>query len=253
MKRHLNSTGRIKIKAEQIAIRLIDEEGKVSRFEANLSGLTALGLDHDARVVVEAFAKTSSMRFDFGTIGVIQPPIDTSLSEIDRGAGVLFRIKVIDVHQVAGRLLAASGTVRPRDESDEEEDRRALLPLREVDLGEKIWELELSDRPSLLVNRAVPEIAQRLAFDPLLQGAIFPVVLRDVMREIVTGSASEDDEWVVDWLAFASVLLGEPVSSEVGEEDADELINRIVDAFNKQQKWVSKAKAPVNVPEPMYD
>jgi hypothetical protein len=253
MKRHLNSTGRIKIKADQIAIRLVENEAIPSRFDANLSGLTTLGLDEDARVVVEAFAKTSSMRFDFGTIGAMQPPADTTLSEIDRGAGVLFRIKVIDAHQVVGRLLAASSTVRPRDESDEEEDRRALLPLREVDLGEKIWELELSDKPSLLVNRAFPEIAQRLAFDPLLQGAIFPVVLRDVLREILVGSASEDEEWVVDWITFASGLLGDPVSTDVSEEEADELITRIVDAFNRQQRWVSKAKAPIHVPEPIYD
>lgn len=254
MKRRLNSTGRQKITAENIAIRLIEKNGGPSCFEANLSGIAALGLDPAARVVIEAYVKTSSMRFDFGTVGAVQPPNNTDLSEIDRGAGILFRVKVIDVSGVTGRLLASSGPVRPRDESDEEDDRKSLLPMREVDLGQAIWRLDLDDRPVLLINRAIPDLAQQIMSDPVLQGAIFPIVVHEVMKTVVNGTASDDEEWVQDWLAFFSELLGEPFTTDIGDgEELEERSLRAVEAFNNGQQWASKARDSQMIAQVTYE
>lgn len=253
MKRRLNSTGRQKILAENIALRVIEDQGVPERFEANLAGLASLGLDRDARVIVEAYAKTSSMRFDFGTVGLIRAPSDTSLVEIDRGAAVLFRVKVIDVSKVPGRLLAASGPVRPKDESDDD-DRKSLLPMREADLGQEIWRIDVNAKPILLINRAVPDLAQRLVTDPILQGAIFPVVIREVLTAILSGSIPDDEEWLPDWVAFFTELIGEPFSTDIGEaDDTEDQITRVVDAFNKAQRWVSKARNIQVTPEVTYE
>jgi hypothetical protein len=254
MRRRLNSTGRQKITAENIAIRLLENQGRAERFEANLSGLTALGLDADARVVVEAYVKTSSMRFDFGTVGMLRHPSDTALVEIDRGASILFRVKVIDVTDVPGRLLAASGPVRPLDESDEDDDRKSLLPMREVDLGEEIWRIDVEAKPELLLNRAVPDLAQRLTTDPVLQGAIFPVVVRTIMKTLLQGAVSDDEEWVGDWLAFFSELVGEPVTTDLGDsDDVEDLLTRVVEAFNTTQKWVTRARTNQGTPQVAYE
>src|SRR4051812_18184748 len=97
MNRRFNSTGRIRISRDAIDVRLIEElGGSPPKFEADLSSLSALKLPGTARVILEAFLRQSSMRFDFGSIESIRAPEDTTLTEIDRGEGIQFRVKVVD-------------------------------------------------------------------------------------------------------------------------------------------------------------
>lgn len=252
MKRRLNSTGRRKIKPEHVSIRLIRNDDGLDRFEASLSGLAALGLAEDARIVVEAYVKTSSMRFECGTIGALQVPATTELLELDRGASVLFRVKVIDVGAIPGRLLASSGTLHPQDQSDDEDDRKALLPLREVDLGQEIWRLDMEGKPFLLINRAVPDLARRVSSDPVLQGAIFPFVVQEVLSSILK-AGDEEEEWVADWLRFCSELLGEQIATDLNDDDAEEVVARVLEAFNRTRAWAARAQETDTMPQMTYE
>lgn len=89
--------------------------------------------------VLEAYFRSSSMRFPCGTVASIAVPSSMELSEIDRGGAIRFRLLVIDADQT-GRIIATADGLRPvRDRNSP--DRQSLLPLRETDLGDQLWKV----------------------------------------------------------------------------------------------------------------
>lgn len=255
MNHRFNNTGRMRITRDLFEIRMHeDDSGGASRFVAHLDGLKTLGLDQDARVIVEPYVKSSSMRFDYGPLGAMVPPASTIMMDIDRGAAVQFRIKIVDSKAMPGRLLALADQVRPRDELDDD-NRRSILPIKLVNLGEAIWGIEVSvdEAPVLLLNNRVPDLASRLVDDPVLQGAIFPPAIRSILSVLLTEDALNSDQpWVQDWREFAHGLLGDPLPTETEADDVQELIEQTVEAFANRSRWATAAQ-PIQVVEPDYD
>jgi hypothetical protein len=210
-----------------------------------LGDLTSLGLPAGARVYVEPYVKSSSMRFAFGTVGAVLPPQDRSLPEIDEGAGVLFRVLVVDESDKVGRLLALADKVAP---VGDEKQRDAVLPLVVEDLGEAVWRLDASEgsQPRLLINSRFPGLKQRLLDDPLMMGAVLPVAVRDALRAV----RHEDDEqleWVVRWRRFVTDVAGQEVAERIFDEgeddgtDMDEAITRVCETLIERRRYVSRA------------
>jgi len=250
MNRRFNSTGRAKIARDKITIRVVDDgaDGQ-SKFTADLSGLAELAVDATARVIIEPYVQQSSMRFDFGSFGNIVSPYDTTLAEIDRGAPVQFRIKVVDTLTKPGRLLAVADQIRPVEESDDD-DRKSILPLRFTDLGEAVWRIVVAaDEPPVLeVNSRITDIGNRLTIDPLLRGAIFPVAIREVLRIVLSEEADTERDWVREWRQFAAGLLREPLDEDTFEPDVTrDLIERVVEKFCERERWATLAQA-IDVP-----
>lgn len=256
MIRRFNYTGRVAITRDLTPVRLLEgSSGKASRFSADLSGLSSLGFPASARVYVESHVRQSSMRFDFGTIGKISPPTDTSLSEIDAGEIPQFRVLVVDVEGRPGRLLGVAAQVRPKEE-DEDESRKPILPLFVTDLGEKIWELHCGPdvKPILKINSRIANLRERLDVDPVLRGAVFPAAVRELLRITLQPDVDDSLEWVRDWTEFAEALLGEEWTAE-GRDPAelDTYVDRVVTSFCAQHRWATLAQPVASVLEADYD
>lgn len=229
----INSTGRKRILREHIRIRLSETDGQQPpSFTADIQLPVELRLDPSARIYVEPYVKSSSMRFDFGTVGKVSPPTDCVLSEIDAGAVVLFRVKVIDETDAVGRILASANGIRPENDADGG-DRRPLLPVRAANLSEEIWRVDI-DRdagPTLVVNSRVPDLIEALKRDIYFQGAIYPEIVRRLAREVYRpdNEFEEDEEggWVKDWKGWFESQLGRSVSED--EVDDDEALGRLAD------------------------
>jgi hypothetical protein len=115
-------------------------------FNADLR-LTDHELPAEALVFVEAYRRTTWMRFPFGTVADIQapPPERRRLSEFDSAEGIRFRVKVTqprDEHI----LLAAADRI-PLGKPEDEADKEALLPVVPVELGDEVWRVDLDDEP----------------------------------------------------------------------------------------------------------
>ena len=189
MQRRFNSTGRKRIARSHIEIRLQEplDPGEFPVASAKID-LAGLDLPPSATVEIEAYFRSSSMRFPCGTVGAMAIPSAMELSEIDRGGAVRFRLLIIDAAQ-SGRIVAAADGLRPADEGDSP-DRQSLLPLRETDLSDQLWKVDVDYRtgPTLLVNGSVPGLASRLREQPLLQGLVFPHALRANSGRARTGT-----------------------------------------------------------------
>jgi hypothetical protein len=251
MKRRINYTGRKGIPVENIAIRLEEHgPGEPRTFSANLSKLAELGLDKTGHVYVEPYVRSSSMRLSFGTVGAIVSPADTKLSEIDSGGSVLFRVKVVDESTEVGKILAAANHIRPVDETDEQDDEKAILPLRLRDLGEAIWLVDVDGqaRPELVLNNRIPLLAERLKSDPLIQGIVIPHAMKAVMCACMADEVDESLEWVRDWRKFIAALLGEELEEGLEQDDLEVRVAAAVDKFIARMKFTTRAVEKMSTP-----
>ena len=123
MIRRLNYTGRIKIFRSDLRLATREVGGALS-FDADLR-LIDYELPAEALVFVEAYRQTTWMRFSFGTVAAMQPPVDRWLHEFDSPDGILFRVKVTqakDEHV----LLAVADRI-PLAQPDQNTDQESLL------------------------------------------------------------------------------------------------------------------------------
>lgn len=250
MKKRINSTGRKSIGREHVSIYLnkATSSDRPPAFSADLSFPSQLKLDPKANVYVEAYVRSSTMRFPFGTVGLIRPPAETALTDLDHGAAVLFRVKVVDDSAEVGKIVAAADGIRPLTETEESEGRKALLPLVKTDLGEAVWRLHLhgSAPPVLQINNRIPDLRERLFEDPLLAGAIYTEALRQVLTAVFLDDEFDDEmEWVVNWKKFIAEVRGAPVPEDIDDEDnnaqAQEIIEETIEKFLERRQFATKA------------
>jgi hypothetical protein len=244
MKKRINFTGRKRIAAENVQVRITDAgTGQPPHFAVNLN--LPAGLPGDARVYVEPYHRSSSMRFSFGTVASPKIPENLSLTELDRSASILFRLKVVDETGEIGKIIASANRIRAIEGNDEP-NRKALLPLVSTDLGEDVWGIAMDGGPPVLqINNRIPSFRDRLMADPVLQGAIYPHALRTVLKELLgTDEHDDETEWVRDWKTFAGRLLGEELPENLADEDNElaSTIDRIVERFCQIRLFASTAR-----------
>ncbi len=208
IQRRLNSTGRKRITRDRVIIELSPPLDTIAFPSATATiSLTDLDLDQSASVVLEAYFRSSSMRFRCGTVGAVNIPSRMQLTEIDRGGAIQFRLLVI-ASDGSGRVLASAEGLKPLQDAKSPE-RQPLLRLRETDIGDQLWRVDLDDRngPWLVINSRVPGLASQLRSSVLVQGLILPHALRVVLNGMPSeGVEEEDEDWGDDWRKFLEHL-----------------------------------------------
>jgi len=204
--RRLNFTGRRRIERSRVRVRLLPGEGGPSSFHAAID-LEGLGLPGEAAVYLEAYRGPRLQRFDWGTVARIQPAEQRDLVEMDPRAVPLFRLKVVDRTGALGRILASVDRVVPRRPEEGGEEDLCLLPVEFVDLGRRIWRLDLSDDwPVLQVNEAVEAMREVARSDADFLGLVYPEVVERVLGEILLerdhDDLADEEDWPALWIRF---------------------------------------------------
>jgi hypothetical protein len=247
MKKRINFTGRKRLASEHIEIRVQRQDGaKHPSFAARLDAAAFKGLDKDAKVYIEPYVVSSSMRFDFGTVSNPQSSADTTLSQLDRNDSFLFRVKVVDESGQVGRILADANGIRPKDAEKDGINRKSLFPVEWIPLGELIWRVDYSSDagPSLQLTTRVLDFPTKLKNDPLLQGSIYPQAFREVLWNLLRDEGIDDDTlWAQDWRTFIQKLTGTDLSDNPpDEDDFEDFVEEAVRSFSKGHNFASLAK-----------
>jgi len=245
VQRRLNSTGRLRITRNRVDIALEQHPDlnviPTARATLRLEGLEVPG---NARVAIEAYYRTSSMRFECGTVRSLSVPERMVLSEIDRGGAVRFRVLIIAADET-GRILAAADGLRPSTPGNGA-DRQPLLPMRETDIGNELWKIEVDYRtgPVLLVNNRVSGLSAQIQTVPLLQGLILPHAFRAVLQNLnPTGESDDDDLWGDNWRRFLGELgLAIEADDPNDQDSVEEWVESAVRAFSDLKKFAERVK-----------
>jgi hypothetical protein len=247
-KRRINSTGRKKISQDKIDLRILSvAPGEPLKAKIGID-LESLDVPASAAVSVEAYHRSTAMRFDCGTVGAKKIPEILCLNELDQAGGVLFRIKIVDREDKPGKILASADRVRPSIEG-EELGRKSIFPVEYRDLGQEVWRVDINDDagPSLLLNSKIPTLMHRIHENPLIAGALLPAAFRIVLLHIAD-NPSEDDEdgagWKADWRRFWSEGLGvEDDPEDLEDDDARDLwVDDVVRRYCETKAFVEKAR-----------
>ncbi|MBL8809037.1 MAG: hypothetical protein JNM43_02570 [Planctomycetaceae bacterium] len=232
----LNFTGRRRISHQHVTIT-VSGIGGIESFRAELQ-LESYQFPSSAAVIIEAWRQLELARFEFGTIGNLQPPADCRLSEFGAIDGLKFRVKVVSMEPPRGRLLAVADRIAPQAPGQQAMPRVPLLAVRSQDLGREIWRLDFSDEPLLLVNPRVvsrKQLVQATEF----QSLVLPEILRSILTRILlveqTRSTDDAEDWTARWLRFAESLPGVGRVPEDSDPESD--LDWIDSAISSFCRW----------------
>ena len=209
-------TGRKKLPRETADVALsVNANG--SLFVSVAIFLEKYNLPANAKVYLEAYYRNSYMRFSCGVVADISSTrrMRFELTDI-QSMFVHFRIKIVDETEAVGLLLAQADKIQPLLPEEAQKSRTSLLGVHFNDIGERIWELELSEGdslPHLDVNNfnEAYSIREYVGHNIGFIGLVYPEVLEKVLRYIYQEDRpdSEDpQEWQNLWLTFVKGIPG---------------------------------------------
>jgi hypothetical protein len=223
MIRKFNYTGRKKIERKNISIRLVKDSTLHPYFDLKLD-FNADDFPDDAELFVEAYDRSSFMRFPCGKLKNPMYPEDRHLTAIHSTEAILFRIKIVDPSAHHGKILAVADRLTSIGESQEDARRISLLPVNFADLGKEIWRLDFwNTGPVLIVNQKIEgvSITEIVKSDELFFSLVYPSVLREILiRILIIDDAFEDNDpesWQNLWLAFVENLPDVPKITDAPE------------------------------------
>lgn len=243
VQRRVNSTDRIRITRDRVNI-VLDPPVDASSFPHASATIDLAGFDFppDADIVLEAYYRSSSMRFACGNVGRLAIPARMELSDIDLGGAIQFRLLVIASD--SGRILGSAEGLRPA-KTGESPDRQPLLTLRETNLGHELWRIYVDPRvgPVLCVNNTIAGLAAQIRTVPLLQGLVLPHAFRMILQELsAEGEDEADDLWGNGWRKFLTEI-GLPIEPEDDDpETVENWIQSAVVAFCELKDFVSRVR-----------
>lgn len=178
--------------------------------------LASYDFDSSARVYVEAYRKNQLLRFDFGTVGKIAMPSDTSLAAFgDDMMGIRFRVKVV-ASNAEKTILGMSKSFRA--ENDEGGAADCILPISRLPKeNENVWEIVYTDDgPNLAINASLEKQVVQMNYFLAL---VFPAVIREILTyAFIENDADELGEWAEDWKRFALDLGADEFPSFSGDD-----------------------------------
>lgn len=245
MLRKLNFTDRVKIPRSDVRVTLRRGEDGVLVFDPQLS-FDSVAAIPAARVFIEAYYRTSFMRFDCGSVDAFSPPEDRRLTEIDGTSVVRFRVKVVDNTANDHRIVAVADDIVVSEEKRESSGRVPLLPVNFTDtLGQQAWRIAFEPNgPVLELNNrihAVKDVAKNdAAFFALVYAAAVRQVLAQVLLVEQHDAHQDGEEWWNLWLRWAARYAA-PLPDD--PDEAAFWIDEVVSAFCNEQKMIDRWRA----------
>ena len=252
MRRRFNYTGRQKIKHSEARIAIVQPDEGPASFDAALN-LGRLKLPAAAPIWIEAYYRTQFMRFPFGTVGRSVPPTDRRLRDFPNTEAIHFRVKVVDPNEPR-RLLAEADQIPAANPDDVLDQRICLLHIKPDDLGQEVWQLQLSEgMPMLLYNNTLPGAKELVRSDPRFHALVYPMIVRQVLQEILIDlrygerDDLDQEDWRNQWLNFAALHGLDAPPDEEGDQETTQRkqwIEQAVQAFCKRSDCLKRFSEP---------
>ncbi|MDC0273971.1 hypothetical protein OAK91_04485 [Planctomycetaceae bacterium] len=244
--KRINFTNRSKLTRDQANVLV--HPGKPATFEVvlNLSHLPESAAT--ARVFVEAYHRTTRMRFSFGTVTnyASPPPHELRLTEFPDWRDVSFRVKVTDVNESPGRIIAWANKIHPKGPDDDQQND--LVRWKDAELNGRLWDMEFDENgPVVLVEKTVGHAS--VGQDSRFVAVAYPEILRRSLAQalLIDKTPGDDPEhWFAAWTkGYLNGKLGLPPMDFDAEdfEQRSDWIEQAVDAFGRQYKLADQWSA----------
>jgi hypothetical protein len=248
--RKFNYTNRQRIDRSEYILSIthgIDQNNSYFDFEINKS--MADSFNPESKLVIEAYYRTTYMRFEYGTIGTIKVPPQRYLTAFSDPNLVRFRVKVINQN---GMIEGLANLVKPDSDDDKnEKHKESILDVANRNLDGAIWEMEFDDdlNPIILIDSDLDKLL--LNYDVELKASIVPHAFQQILTEIIFFSEEGfdfsteelDHDWRSRWCLFCESLnrkLSFEEISAMDDEDKQKWINETVRCFSRRMGYKEK-------------
>jgi hypothetical protein len=199
----------------------------------------------EAKVMLRLIENKRVEVIDFGTLRRL-----SSTREL-RSRGMVApscQLRVVDpgVDQRGLLLASTDGWTLRAEDPGEPQASRGILNFLADETYPQPWKLEINadDYPLVRVDKRIPNAAMWAKTDPAFIGVALPMIVRQIMDEILRGVHSEDIPWVSDWLRWAAAILpGEPLPEEDDKPARLDFIDRLLDWFCTKHDLADKLLA----------
>jgi len=176
------------------------------------------------------------MSFDWGRASALRRPPTGNLTDFDSVDGLLFRVRVVAVHEPHKILGEADKLPFTRFGEVPNPKLPLIKPCKPISANWFGMDFE-ADPPELRINRALGNwkvVAQDKAFRAL----VYPALLREVLVRFLlvekwSGDADGDD-WRAKWLRFGFRLAPGYDEPFADREEKDEFIDSAVQALARE-------------------
>jgi hypothetical protein len=237
MIRKYNYTGRKKILTKRVQITETITSGlKNFNVKCDFKGME---FPDEAKVFVEPYFKSTFKRFDFGTVSRFNLPESLDISDLPTTDQLRYRIKVVDTSYTNGLILGFAD-VSGELISHEKIGKQSILPVDFVDLGKRIWTLEIrTTGPVLAINEKLTNIREIIRSNDFFFSLVYSEVIKRIAIEITKPQDFDEDElsgWQAEWILFFRQVLFQvqPLKSGADDETKEEWCNDISEAFARK-------------------
>ncbi|HVR37893.1 MAG TPA: hypothetical protein VMU84_02280 [Thermoanaerobaculia bacterium] len=243
MLRKLNFTERTKIPRANVHVTLRRGDDGVLAFDPLLS-FDGVAVAPSARVFIEAYYRTSFMRFDCGSVDAFVPPGDRRLTDIDGTGVVHFRVKVVDNDANDHRIVAVADDIVVSEEKPDAAGRMPLLPVNFSDaLAQQPWRIAFEPGgPVLELNTRIHDIRNVARNDAAFFALVYPAAVREVLTQILLVERHDAHEagsdWWHLWLRWATRYASATLPDD--EEESRLWIDDVVAAFCSDQRLIDR-------------
>lgn len=250
MKRSYNYTGRTRLDQKDFAISLYDREAFYEFVLTLNQDNPALAFPLQSSIKIEAYVGENIERFSLGTWGSPKKDQRIPITKFDTSENVKFRIKIVDDSIEEKPLLAWRDSVRPVS-YDKKGKRVGILPVKPVDLRNRIWRLVWDgDSPCLQLNKKVSsakDISSIAESDPDFASLVFPSIFEEIFLKLAKSDSAVLQEKENEWAIFASKFTASP-APEYNDEDDESIkeienwVDECVEQFCYQHSYLEKYK-----------
>ena len=245
--RKFNYTNRQRIDRSEYILSIThgtDQNNSYFDFEINKS--MADSFNPESKLVIEAYYRTTYMRFEYGTIGTIKVPPQRYLTAFSDPNLIRFRVKVINQN---GMIEGLANLVKPDSDDDKnEKHKESILDVANQNLDGAIWEMEFNDdlNPIILIDSDLDKLL--LNYDVELKASIVPHAFQQILTEIIFFSSDDfdfttdnlDNDWRSRWWLYCEDLDRKLTSEELDEMDEVEKkdwIDETVACFSRKMNY----------------
>jgi len=249
--RKYNFTGRKRINKEDFMLSIHSvKDSNNTYFEFEINESFTGQFNPKSNLVLEAYYRSSFMRFDYGNIDKIKPAKDTYLTAFTDPEFIQFRVKIISDF---GMIEALADQVKP-DSDKEKSYSQGILAVANRDLEGLIWKMEFDEdddnnNPVLQIDTEIDK--SRLNHNIQLKTTILPRAFHAILSEILFFSKGDfdfttddkDSNWRSRWWLFCEQLdrnLNSDEVSDMTDEEKKEWIDITVACFSRHMGFKEK-------------
>lgn len=200
-----------------------------------------------ALVVIEAYRRQLSKRFECGKVRDIKVPNPLRLDVFGSDKLPSLRLLVVDNEgQPRGRLLGSIEKIQIPGSGNQNASKNSLLLVDFGNLENEIWkvDIDINTGPRLIVDHRVRDVRNRIGSDPELCGMILPSAFQQILMKIAEQCDDYEEEdssegWIGRWIEFCSNL-GITDDPRDQETDKEKWIETSFNLFCEKHKFLQR-------------